>query len=145
MGRQSNYLASEEAFRFVKSLQERNRIIPVVGDLGGRQALRAIGEEIERRGLAVAAFYTSNVEFYLVRDRTFHTYALNVRSLPRDEKSVIIRAYFGRNFGFVHPQAVAGYYSVQLLQPLGEFVREFEAGNYRNYLDIVMSDKIEVH
>src|SRR5690606_20902297 len=34
-GRFGNYLAEERHFQFVKSLHDANRIIPVVGDLGG--------------------------------------------------------------------------------------------------------------
>ena len=43
-GNQRNYLASEASFQFVKSLQERNRIIPVVGNLSGPSALAGIGQ-----------------------------------------------------------------------------------------------------
>ena len=66
--------------------------------------------------MSVSAFYTSNVEYYLLEDGSFDRFADNVAALPFDEGSVIIRSFFGRNFGFVHPQSVPGYYSVQLLQ-----------------------------
>src|ERR1044071_1822911 len=37
-GRQSSFLAHEADFQFVKSLEERNLVIPVVGDLAGPKA-----------------------------------------------------------------------------------------------------------
>ena len=48
-GKQRNYLASEPAFQFVKSLQARNMVIPVVGDLSGRGAIVGIGRWIALR------------------------------------------------------------------------------------------------
>src|SRR5262249_265604 len=38
-----SYLASEESFTFVKSMEARNLIVPVVGDFAGPKALRAVG------------------------------------------------------------------------------------------------------
>src|SRR5215510_2445726 len=60
-----NYLAEEGAFQFLKSLQARNRVIPVVGDVSGTHAMRAIAASIARQGRRVSAFYVSNVETYL--------------------------------------------------------------------------------
>ena len=143
-GRQTSYLAGEEGFRFVKSLQDRNLIIPVVGDLGGDHALAAISGVVAERGLRVSAFYTSNVEFYLLRDGGFDRFAANVARLPYDDNSVIIRSYFGRSFGFVHPQAVRGYYSVQLLQTIESLVNDSEVGAYRSYLDLVTRHSLDL-
>lgn len=143
-GRRAGYLTDRSDFRFVKSMQERNLIIPVVGDLAGDHALAAIGREIEVRGLAVSVFYTSNVEDYLMRGGTFERFASTVASLPRDSRSVIIRSYFGRNFGFAHPQSVPGYYSVQLLQPIESLVDGATNGGYRGYRDLVTRDAIDL-
>ena len=58
-------------------------MVPVVGDLAGQHALAAIGGEIEGRGgRDISFFYTSNVEFYLVQDRSFHQYARTVAAPP---------------------------------------------------------------
>ncbi|MGI9076702.1 MAG: hypothetical protein ACR2G6_05135 [Gemmatimonadaceae bacterium] len=142
-GRQSSYLASEEAFRFVQSLERRNLVIPVVGDLAGEHALSAIGREIARRGERVSAFYTSNVEFYLMRGGTFARFAETVAALPRDERSVLIRSYFGGVYGTPHAQAVQGYFSTQLLQTLESFVGETARGGYETYFDLVSKHAIE--
>jgi hypothetical protein len=143
-GRQASYLGREEDFRFVKSLQERDLIVPVVGDFGGDHALLAIGEYLRERGTRVSAFYTSNVEQYVMRGGAFDRYLRNVAGLPYAENGVIIRSFFGRNFGYTHPQAVPGYYSVQLLQTIESLLRNHAAASYRSYLDLVTRDAIDL-
>lgn len=134
-GRHGSYLAEEEHYRFVRSLHQSDRIIPVVGDLAGPHALRAIGEDIRRRGEILSAFYTSNVEYYLMADGKFEQYFDNVLSLPRDPQSVIIRSYFNR--GYPHPQSLPGYYSTQLIETLDAMLRAHEVGALRTYFDLV--------
>lgn len=140
-GRQASYLASEEAFRIVKSLEDRDLIVPVVGNLAGPHALKEIGRVIAERGEHVSAFYTSNVEFYLMGDGSFDRFAENVTALPRDRKSVIIRSYFG---GAAHPQAVSGYYSVQLLETIDSLVADQAAGGIRSYSDLVNKHALDL-
>ena len=136
-GRQVSFLASEASYRFVRDMQLRDGIVPVVGDLAGSHAVRAIGDHLRARGLAVSAFYTSNVEFYLAQDGTLGRFADNVRSLPRTDRSVLIRSYFPGRFG-PHPLAREGYYSTQLVQPSGEFLSAFANGAVPAYSALVM-------
>lgn len=143
-GRQASYLADEASFQYLKSLQKRDLVIPVVGDLAGDHALVSIGDLLSERGIQVSALYTSNVEFYLMRAGTFDRFAENLERLPRDEKSVIIRSFFGRNFGYRHPAAVPGYYSVQLLQTIESLVAVQADGGYRAYLDLVTRDALQL-
>jgi hypothetical protein len=95
-GRKGNFLASEEGFQFVKSLQARNLVVPVVGNLAGPKALVAIGNVLKRRGEPLSAFYTSNVEFYLMRSGTLDRFADNLAQIPRMPHAVVIRSVFGR-------------------------------------------------
>jgi hypothetical protein len=90
-----SYLASEDDFQFVKSLQARDAVIPVVGNVAGTHAMPAIAETIAARGGRVSAFYVSNVGSYLYRDGQFSRFAENVGRLPQDAHSVIIRSIFG--------------------------------------------------
>jgi hypothetical protein len=112
-GKQSTYLSSEDDFQFLKSLEARNLVIPVVGNLAGSHALREIGKVMAERGDKLSALYVSNVEFYLMREATFDTFAATVRTLPHDSKSAIVRSYFGGGFYGPHPQSVPGYFSTQ--------------------------------
>jgi hypothetical protein len=146
-GKHCNYLASEDDFRFLRSLEERNLIIPVVANLAGDHAFKSIARYLNERGERVSALYTSNVEFYLMRgfsDDQFKRFAENVSLLPRHERSVIIRSYFNGAWGYEHPQSVNGYYSTQLLQTMESFVKEYSSGGYKSYSDLVSKHILEL-
>lgn len=134
-GKQASYLARESDFRVVQDLERRNLIVPVVGDLGGNKALSAIGTFMKQRGDVLSAFYASNAEDYVMRDGKFPVYTRSIAALPRDNKSVFIRSFFG---GGQHPEAVTGYYSTQLLQKVDVFVNE--ASGYSSYRQLVRSN-----
>jgi hypothetical protein len=138
-GHQLNYLAADSLFQFVKQMEAENRIIPVTGNAAGPTALRKLGDEIRSRGLVVSALYMSNVEQYLFRDNLFSAFAENVKTLPRDEKTVIIRSLFGggRSGMGWHPLLVNGYNSTQILQSMAAFVTEFDAGRIRGYNELL--------
>lgn len=131
-GRQANYLASEEAFQFVKTLQARDLVIPVTGDLSGSRAVAAIGTLIAARGERLSAFYVSNVEFYLFGAGTFDRFVANLGRIPRAPDSVLIRSVFGRYAAAGRP----GDRSTSHLQSVDELLREYKAGRIRSYGDI---------
>jgi len=91
-GKPLTYLGSDESFAYMKDLENRNMIVPVVGNFSGPKAIRAIGDYIRSRGTTVAAFYVSSVEPYLQRDGSFPTYCASVATLPMTDASVFIRA-----------------------------------------------------
>jgi hypothetical protein len=96
-GASRSYLASEENFKVLKDLHEKNLIVPAVGDFGGPKALRAVGKYIRDHGSAVMAFYLSNVEQYLRQDGKWNLFCANVASMPLDEYSTFIRS--GQGYG----------------------------------------------
>jgi hypothetical protein len=98
-GRQRSFLATEEAFRIVKGLQERNMIVPVVGNFAGPKAIRAVGQYLKRRGAVVGAFYVSNVEQYLELDNLWQNFCRSVATLPLDATSTFIRSVRGGRTG----------------------------------------------
>ena len=79
-----------------------------------------------------------------MREGGFEKFAENVRRLPYGEQSVIIRSYFSGGFGYQHPQSVSGYYSTQLLQTIGSFVKEYSSGGYESYSDLVSKHSLEL-
>ncbi len=133
-GVQANYLASEADFLFLKSMQRRDLIVPVVGDLAGPHALAAINALLRRRGDRVSAIYASNAEDYVMRDGGFGRYAKSVLALPRDERSVFIRSWFGGDDS--HPQSVPGYFSTQLVQTIDDFATDYVATGFASYRDL---------
>jgi hypothetical protein len=133
-GTPRGYLASEANFRFVKGLQERNLIVPVVGNFAGPKALRGVGQYLRQHGATVSAFYVSNVEQYLMMDFQFPAFARNVATLPLDGSSTFIRSVSTR-FGFPGSQ-LGPDGRASALDPIRLFVRDFEAGRIRTYQDV---------
>jgi hypothetical protein len=133
-GARRSYLASEEDFQFLKRLQKEDRIVPIVGDLSGRTALAAVARFLSRANLQVAAFYTSNVEFYLFRGGRFADFIANLRRLPRLPGSVIVRSVFAA--GGTGAARVSGYNSASMTQPIDTLVDGFAKGRFRDYRDV---------
>ena len=111
-GRQWNYLASEDDFAFLKDMQARDAIIPVVGDVSGPRALKAIAASVAERGERVSAFYISNVETYLEQKMVMGQFFDNLSRLPRATESVMIRSTFD------------GGSSTSMLKPIDQVLTE---------------------
>ena len=138
-GKPGNFLASAEDYDFVRGLHRKNLIIPVVGDFGGKKALAAVGDYLRKAGLTVTAFYTSNVEQYLFDSGAFAAFVGNVRKLPLTERSLFIRSASGR---YTHPARLPGHRSATLLQHMPVFLKDFDAGTYQTYFDLIMTNYI---
>src|SRR5690606_7296679 len=132
-GRQASYLASEEAFQIVRSLQLRDGIIPAVGDLAGSRAVPAIAAYLRERGIPLTAYYTSNVEFYLGNEGSLDEFIENLRLFPRAPNAVIIRSVFRTPL----PASVPGYASTQLLQPIDSLLKAYDEGRVRSYYELI--------
>jgi hypothetical protein len=102
-GAAHSYLNTEESFRFLKNLENRNLVVPLVGDFAGSKTLRAVGNYLRNQNATVSAFYLSNVEMYLYREMVWDSFCRNVATLPMGDRSVFIRSAFdgryGRGFG----------------------------------------------
>src|SRR4030095_11408302 len=56
-GRSWSYLATEDNFRFVKEMQRKNLIVPLVGDFAGPSVIRNVGRYVREHQATVTAFY----------------------------------------------------------------------------------------
>jgi len=133
-GRSRSYLASEEGFAFLKGFEERNLLVPIVGNFAGPKALRAIGRYLRDHGATVSAFYVSNVEQYLFQDAIFADFYRNVATLPVTERSTFIRSVTGR-LGYAGPMQWSDTRATAL-DPIQASVRDFQAGKIRSYYDL---------
>ncbi len=139
-GRLVNYLALEERFQRIRTLQLQNRIIPVVGNLAGKSALRRIADEVRARKLAVSCFYLSNVEFYLFGDSIWKDYVSNMQNLPWSARGILIRSV--SNSWHSHPASLPGYYMTTILQRAAVFLENEKNGRHSGYWDLVTRDYI---
>lgn len=144
-GKQRNYLATEATFQVIKTMHDQNRIVPATGDISGIKALKSIGDYLKEINEKVTAFYVSNVEFYLFRQDTMGRFVENLKSLPIDNRSLLIRSYF--NYAYytnVHPQTVDNHFSVQLLQGIEALIRGFESGEISDYYQLTTRGSVEL-
>jgi hypothetical protein len=140
-GQMQNYLAAEDDFLFIKRLEDQDLVVPVIGDLSGGQAVKAIGKYITEIKEKVSTLYVSNVEFYLSRQGTFDRFVDNLRSLPIDNKSMLIRSYFNY-YAPPHPQAEPNHFSTQLLERIEDLLKFCQSGGCDSYNDIVTKNSI---
>jgi len=149
--RQVSYLSTEKRFRVVRQLERSGMVIPVVGDLSGPAAMRAIAAYLKETRRDVSAMYVSNVEMYLFRQGNFGRYAENVRNLPTAAGGVIVRSYFGRGgmmtsggLGEEWPRPLPGHLSAQILQPLSAFLAATAREDSVTYRDILVSGAVDL-
>ena len=122
-GQPRSFLSTEENYRYVKMLHDRNLIVPITGDFGGAKALKAIGSYLRQHGGIVRAFYVSNVEQYLFGDAHDRAFYENVATLPVDSTSVFIRPYSMRR---------GGMGGVESLCPIAPFTAAALAGRVQS-------------
>jgi len=130
-GYNHGYLASEENFLILKDYESRNLIVPIVGDFAGDHAIRAIGHYLEARKAIVTTFYASNVEEYLFKSNSWKGFLANVATLPVNDRSMFVRAYF------THTQAGLR----TLLDSIPGVLNAFASGNIQTYSDLVLRSK----
>jgi len=143
-GASRSYLASEDNFRVVRELHQKNLIVPIVGDFAGTKALRGVGKYVRDHGSTVAAFYTSNVEQYLFQQGDdWRKFLTNVSTFPLDGSSMFIRS---SHFAYNDPNSsvarqVPGRRFMQLLSPMGETTKAFNVGKVTGYEDVIRMSK----
>jgi hypothetical protein len=137
-GQRANFLMAEDDYQFVRGLQQRDLIVPVVGNVAGPSALAAIGRAVRRRGEAVTVFYVSNVELYLFRDGLYSRYADTVSALPRNSHSLLIRSIFSGPGFWSLPDKAPGYASASLTERIDDFAADHAAHKDVAYESVVV-------
>jgi hypothetical protein len=136
-GKQDSFLASREDYDFVRGMQGRNLVVPVVGDFSGKKALAAVGDYLRKRKINVSVFYVSNVEIVLFDWGSFEQFSdfvANVRKLPTDERSLLLRSTFSY---YGSPARLPGYQLCNMLQKVSVFLQDFDQGRYKSYPDLI--------
>ena len=134
-GLNRSYLGSEENFQALKQLEEKNLIVPLIGDFAGPKAIRTVADYLRERKASVTVFYLSNVEQYLFQqaDDWFKFYK-NVGSLPLDSTSTFIRSLFNGVTGQPAPTPTR---SVSMLCSMQELINAFDAGALSTYYEVI--------
>jgi hypothetical protein len=88
--RHPTWLGDPEIYTYIRALVQGGRVIARQGDLNGATTLKSIGDTARALKLTVRALYTSNAEGFFKYTPAFRE---NLKSLPIDDKSVMIRTY----------------------------------------------------
>ena len=136
--REYSYLSSEESYSIIRDLENRNLVVPVVGDFGGPKAIRGIGRYLKEHGAAATIFYLSNVESYLFRSAPpgnsnggFEKFYNNVRTLPLTASSTFVRS-----IPVVNPQGgVTGWQSL-VTASIQQTIKDLDENRLNSYGDL---------
>ena len=83
------YLNREESYKHIREMQQKNLIVPLVGDFTGTKAIRTVGQYVKDHGSTISVFYISNVEDYI--QPQYAAYLSNLAALPTDNSTLLIR------------------------------------------------------
>jgi hypothetical protein len=139
-GRNSAFLANEENYQYVREMQRKNLIVPLVGDFAGPAAIRNVARYLKERNSTVAVFYISNVETYL-DDSQRQVFYDNVAALPVDSSSMFIRHILGNparlNLSWWKP----GMSNVSTVAPMSDLIRAVQSGRRPTMQEIIRDTK----
>jgi hypothetical protein len=115
-----SYMGSEANFRAIKTFEEKNLLVPIVGNFAGTKALRTVGKYVRDHGATIAAFYVSNVEQYLFMDGLAQAFYDNLATMPIDANTVFIRSAR----------------TLDVLDPIQAFLKDLAEGKIRSYTEV---------
>jgi hypothetical protein len=94
---------------------------------------------LRKNKLTVSVFYVSNVEIVLLdwgSVEQFNDFVKNVKKLPTNDGTLLLRSTFTY---YGHPSRIPGYEFCSFLQKLPAFLKDFDAGRYQSYSDLLMA------
>jgi hypothetical protein len=83
------YLAREESYKHIRDMQQKNLIVPLVGDFTGLKTIKTVAQYVKDHSSTISVFYISNVEDYI--QSTWTAYLSNLAALPSDNSTLLIR------------------------------------------------------
>jgi hypothetical protein len=84
------YLNREESYKHIRDMQQKNLIVPLVGDFTGVKAIKTVSQYVKDHGSTISLFYVSNVEDYIFQAK-WPAYLSNLAALPSDKSTLLIR------------------------------------------------------
>ncbi len=138
-----NFINNDNYFCYVKNKHEKNQILPITGDFSGLNTLSTIGSFCQKHNLLISTIYISNVEYRLLNDHLFESYMRNLKSLPINDRSIIIRTFYNRP-GEIHPNCVGNNLFTTLAQYIKSFIKIYDEGRYKSYWDVGTLDYLNV-
>jgi hypothetical protein len=132
-GGPAHFLSLEALYQRVRDLQLGERLVPVVGDFSGSRSLARLGDWLRERGFAVNAFYTSDVEFFLLRAGVYEAFVRNLRGLPWTRDALIVRSSTAPRS---HPARIAGDAGTTIAVDAAAFLERTKKAPIRTYEEL---------
>lgn len=133
-GRNWSFLASEDRYRKLRDIQQRNLVVPLVGDFAGPRTLRAVGRYMRDRDALLSVFYTSNVEMYLFQQgEDWNRFYENVAALPFNSTSAFIRFAAGRGRRYGSTRSLFSSSQSQMWSPVRDVIASVRAREVDDY------------
>jgi hypothetical protein len=139
-GVQWSFLSSEERFRFVKEMEAKNLIVPIVGDFSGPKAIRTVARYLKDRHAVVGAFYLSNVEMYILPAKQWKAFCRNVSELPMDSSSTFVRYVVGGYARYLRRERGV-FTSTSLIGPMIDVLTAMTTGYPPSYYDLLHASR----
>ncbi|MFY0565410.1 hypothetical protein ACN28E_16425 [Archangium lansingense] len=102
------FLVDAAEYAHIRRLYQENKVFMVRGDLTARRTVSAVGQAAAQAGKKVGVLYLSNAEQYFPYDAQYRN---NIRALPLDESSVVVRTSGQR--GISHVKGTYYHYNTQ--------------------------------
>lgn len=133
-----SFLSDQAQYDHIRKLYLDEKVFRVRGDLTAPRAMRSIGKAAKAADLPVRILYLSNAEQYFTYKRAFRK---NIKALPLDDKSVIIRTSGWRRFKSVKGKDYY-HYNVQSGPSMLAFVNNRKVIGVANVLKIAPPGEI---
>ncbi len=126
-GHRYTWLGDPTLYAWVRKLHQNGRIVSRTGDLTGSETVRNIGRVARALGLTIRIYYMSNAEQFFEYTPGF---VENMRSLPIDDRSVVLRTIRHRSI----PNVDRWHY---MTHDARDFAERLETGAYRRSFALV--------
>ncbi len=110
MGKASlpSFVTDADDYAHIRRLFLEDKVFMVRGDLTAKRTVSAVGKAVAQAGMKVGVLYLSNAEQYFPYDKGYRS---NIRELPLDEHSVVVRTSGHR--GITHVKGTYYHYNTQ--------------------------------
>jgi len=128
------FLDDPVQYRYLVDLFRAGRVFAIRGDLTGTRAVRGVGKALSDAGVPLRVLYLSNAEKYFEFTKD---YKANMRALPFDDRTVVLRTGGGWHGGPPSPDGLYTY----VVQPGAGFHAWMQDGVYASFPALMLRRK----
>jgi hypothetical protein len=131
------FLTDAGQYAHLRKLYLEDRVFAVRGDLTASRTLSALGKALEESGQVVRVLYLSNAEQYFPYGAQYRS---NIRGLPMDEGSVVLRTSGQR--GIPHVRGTYYHYNTQSGRSFAAWLEDEKTRQVRPMLKLAAATEV---